>query len=196
MDRQFLAETYGLVPYLTEREKIDFFLQWNAGLVIAGLKPASLIRLPADLMEGWKKYGKEMCSSRGLTVLILQEKVNWLFLIYRRNLLRKKIETGISSRYLALQGYPCSEGLDHCLAFLRERFEKPRTFPHEVGIFLGYPTVDVIGFSTGKLSPYNYCGYWKVYHHPERARRTFAYMDKARIQIIRSFFTGREREQC
>ena len=36
-------------------------------------------------------------------------------------------------------------------------------FPHEVGLFLGYPVWDVKGFIEHKGQQYKLCGYWKVY---------------------------------
>jgi hypothetical protein len=80
-------------------------------------------------------------------------------------------------------------GLGVCLDYLKSRFSDPGGFPHEVGIFLGYPLEDVISFSAGKSSPYTCHGYWKVYFRPEKAERTFAYMDAARLKSVGEFFT-------
>jgi hypothetical protein len=85
--------------------------------------------------------------------------------------------------------YPAGSGLGGYLSFLKKRFAEPG-FPHEVGVFLGYPLEDVISFSAGKSGPCVCCGYWKVYHRPEKAERTFVYMDAARLYTLRGLFSG------
>ena len=46
-------------------------------------------------------------------------------------------------------------------------------FPHEIGLFLGYPPEDVKGFMRDPLHGYKYIGCWKVYGDVERARKMF-----------------------
>ena len=41
-------------------------------------------------------------------------------------------------------GYPESPG--RCVSYLRGRLAESGEFPHEVGLFLGYPPEDVSGF--------------------------------------------------
>ena len=36
------------------------------------------------------------------------------------------------------------------------------SFPHELGLLLGYPVEDVLGFIRNEGRNYLYCGYWKV----------------------------------
>lgn len=47
-------------------------------------------------------------------------------------------------------------------------------FPHEIGIFLDYPLPDVQSFIENNGQNYHSVGYWKVYHNPESAHRTFS----------------------
>ena len=46
-------------------------------------------------------------------------------------------------------------------------------FPHEIGIFLGYPVDDVLGFVKNGGANCLFCGFWKVYSEPEKARKAF-----------------------
>jgi hypothetical protein len=57
-------------------------------------------------------------------------------------------------------------------------------FPHEIGIFLGYPLADVISFMSDVPQKNIACGYWKVYHRPERAERIFAQIRGARNRAL------------
>jgi hypothetical protein len=110
-----------------------------------------------------------------------------LALLYRRGLLARKLRGGAAARYLRSLRYPA--GPEACLAFLKARFAGPG-FPHEAGIFLGYPLEEVICFSAGKPSPYKCRGYWTVYRRPEKAERTFVYMDGARLALMKELFSG------
>lgn len=46
-------------------------------------------------------------------------------------------------------------------------------FPHEIGLVLGYPPVDVAGFIEHKGADFVACGGWKAYANPESALQTF-----------------------
>ena len=45
----------------------------------------------------------------------------------------------------------------------REHMEGNGDFPHEIGLLLGYPPEDVIGFIENRGQNPLYIGYWKVY---------------------------------
>jgi hypothetical protein len=194
MRKQLLAQVYGLIPDLSgDRRKLDVFIRWTAGPAIAGIKSASLIRIPRRLGRAWADWGGELCGSMDTAALGLRESEGGvLVLIFRRRTLARKVLTGIPARYLLSLSYPVASGLDPCLAELKSRFAIPGQFPHEVGIFLGYPPEDVISFCSGKTSPHVCPGYWKVYHRPERARRTFAYMDAARVKLVEELLPDAE----
>ena len=55
-------------------------------------------------------------------------------------------------------------------------------FPHEVGLFLGYPVEDVIGFIENKGKNCLCCGCWKCYSNACAAQKAF---DKFRKMCIR-----------
>ena len=64
-------------------------------------------------------------------------------------------------------------------------------FPHEIGIFLGYPLWDVEGFlkNNGENSIGN--GYWKVYDDLAGALRTFASFDRSRERAMEELVQGK-----
>ena len=75
-------------------------------------------------------------------------------------------------------GYNIDSSLDEMIARLKERFFHKTEFPHEIGLFLGYPIEDVKGFRKFGGSDCKMCGYWKVYDDVEQARRIFDSYDK------------------
>lgn len=72
---------------------------------------------------------------------------------------------------------------------LQKRLEEPE-FPHEIGIFLGYPLEDVDGFITHQGENCKLCGCWKVYGNVEQARRTFANYEKCRVFLCAKLSKG------
>ncbi len=44
-----------------------------------------------------------------------------------------------------------------------ENFALPRQFPHEIGLFLGYPPEDVCGYIRNKGKCQKCTGHWQVY---------------------------------
>ena len=62
-------------------------------------------------------------------------------------------------------GYRIEDTLQEKLNFLRMRMQIRKSFPHEIGLFLGYPAEDVAGFISHKGHDFCYSGYWKVYVH-------------------------------
>lgn len=56
-----------------------------------------------------------------------------------------------------------------------------KNFPHEIGIFLGYPLDDVIGFIEHK--PYYLVGDWKVYQNVNEAKSNLIYLNKQKKNV-------------
>ena len=80
-------------------------------------------------------------------------------------------------------GYPKDALMEELLEELGHRMAR-QGFPHEIGLFLGYPARDVEEFiRRGGLG--SICtGYWKVYRHPGEARRCFARYDACREDFL------------
>lgn len=53
-------------------------------------------------------------------------------------------------------------------------------FPHEIGVFLGYPLSDVRGFLEDEGRNCAYVGYWKVYDNVHSKIRLFQRYDEHR----------------
>lgn len=53
-------------------------------------------------------------------------------------------------------------------------------FPHEIGVFLGFPIDDVIALSRTRDKIMSIASYWKVYAMPESTKRTFDLYDGLR----------------
>jgi len=86
-------------------------------------------------------------------------------------------------------------GLEEMLDTLAERMDAPgreeKSFPHEIGVFLGYPARDVEGFIRTGGRQYLAVGYWKVYQDAICAARTFRSFDDAKICAVNEFLSGK-----
>ena len=110
---------------------------------------------------------------KGLRILPLRWRDGKALLyLYRPKFLERDLRDPLSRKLLSECGYTC-EDANVCLARLIARLRTEEDFPHEVGLFLGYPPADVEGFMHHKDS-YKLCGLWKVYDDVESALRQFA----------------------
>ncbi len=92
-----------------------------------------------------------------------------LIFIYDENRLSCLIQGQGALAYLAAKGYPVGLGLHALLGELFRRLAGDAEFPHEIGLFLGYPLTDVISFERDHGRTSSYCGMWQVYGNVESA---------------------------
>lgn len=95
-----------------------------------------------------------------------------------------------NQRLLEAYGYHM-RNLDEMLKRLAQRVRQISSrklgFPHEIGVFLGYPKEDVEGFIHNEGRKYLMIGYWKVYSNPSRAKMIFKSYDQAKEGVVREF---------
>ena len=94
-------------------------------------------------------------------------------LFYRRKLLERILEQPAVLALLARFGYRAGDAIEAHLEYLSMRIRLQKSFPHEVGLFLGYPAEDVEGFIENKGRGFACAGYWKVYANEEETRALF-----------------------
>ena len=100
-------------------------------------------------------------------------------------------KAGIRS-ILTERGYDCDRP-ERCIARLARRLKSGAEFPHEIGLFLGYPPEDVSGFinkAECKLT-----GAWKVYGDKSSAEKTFAQYKKCTRIYSELFYKGKSVER-
>lgn len=148
---------------------------------LAGIKTGALFNCayPSEremrlAVRSWNKT----LSPKGLRVLPLRYNGRTaLIYIYRPAMLSIDLKNETARRLLAECGY-ISETPEGCIVQLMRRFAECDKFPHEIGLFLGYPPEDVCGFIANKACGYKCAGYWKVYGDEETAKKTFAKFEK------------------
>lgn len=143
---------------------------------LAGLKTGNIFSCTYDtadeMKESMRHFNKRLVR-KGLRILPLRFRDNRaLIYVYRPSRLMYDLQQKSVCGLLKNCGY-CTEFPERCLKHLIKRIGENSEFPHEIGLFLGYPTEDVRGFIENR--PDCKCtGCWKVYGDVEAACRIFA----------------------
>lgn len=87
-------------------------------------------------------------------------------------------------------GYDMRANVEDNIAHLAQRIATHAMFPHEIGLFLGYPLDDVRGFILNGGRDYLACGCWKVYSDEPAALRCFAKYKKCRSVYLKCYQNG------
>lgn len=160
---------------LTENSLEKLFAR-HCAPALAGIKPSNLFTL--HFTEG-RPESRELDAATkrlllcGVKTEILCECERYaLVFVYREELLASAIDDE-AVRFLKNFGYDEELSLDGKIARLKTRLDKCGAFPHEIGIFLGYPVEDVRGFIVNSGKNYKICGTWKVYGDDNHAAMLF-----------------------
>jgi hypothetical protein len=174
--------------------KLDQLLAFHCAPTLSGLKPANLITHEATesfysspnanlMVETLKK--KDICIEK-----ICSCSTRELTLVYHESRLWAHLQQPQIWGFLVSQGYPMSGDLPSILEALKRRVTESGGFPHEIGVFLGYPLEDVIGFIRNKGQNSKMCGYWKVYGDTHSAIKQFDQFTKCRDLMINKLIQG------
>jgi len=112
-----------------------------------------------------------------------------LLLLYRPDLLQKRLRGRTMREFLARNGYPLPLNLNNTLRHLQDSFRTVE-MPDEVGMFLGYPAKDVNGFMERTSKPWHGRCLWRIYGPPERSLRLYRhYCSEGRL-VTRKLLAG------
>lgn len=136
---------------------------------------------PLDLLVAVQACQRRL-SRFGIRIGVLaQRERSVLLLVYRQADLARLLAQPPVASFLEGYGYVCSS-VQGALVHLSHRImradalpaaEHACGFPHEVGVFLGYPLADVEGFIENRGQGCLASGCWKVYAHEDDALDAF-----------------------
>ena len=148
---------------------------------LASLKTASLINC---YFINEKQLEKDMAelnlllNGKGIKIQTLRKsKKSVLIYVYRIDMLAKDLMKPGVKEVLTYYGYDSTEP-EMAIEKLKMRLSETTQFPHEIGLFLGYPVGDVVGFIKNKGKNFKCCGCWKVYCDQCEAERRFELFNK------------------
>lgn len=132
--------------------------------------------------------------AKGLQVVPLryQDGVGLIY-VYRPKRLHRDLCNETAARLLREHGYECGH-CACCVRQLRRRLAHQKDFPHEIGLFLGYPPEDVDGF-IHRRGEEKCTGHWKVFGDVDAAQKTFARYKKCTDVYLRQWHSGRPIER-
>lgn len=160
---------------------------------LAGLKTGSLFNCRyesrAQIFSETREFNRRL-APKGIRLVPLRfTERRALMLLYRPRRLERDLKAPLAGSILRQEGYPSAEA-DDAVRRLMLRLSESEEFPHEIGLFLGYPPEDVAGFIRHRGKDSLLTGIWKVYGDVESAEREFRRIRKCSDVYRRSYSMG------
>ena len=172
------------------RNSVEMQLVVQCAPLLAGLKISNLLIISAENQEAFEN----LMNDRDLSVYFLTRlngKV--VYLLFRYEELEALMTDSNISSFFRREGYS-DLSIYAVLRKFKKRYERHTLsggeFPHEMGLILGYPIEDVVGFIENEGNNCLYTGYWKVYNRLEEKKRIFISYEKATERIVKMISRG------
>ena len=174
------------------------YLVRHCAPTLAGLKTGSLFACPVSyrkkLLNSVRQMNKQLVS-KGVRILPLRfTDGKALIYVYRPGKLSTDLSDSKAAAILQQQGY-CTGSCEKCIVQLVRKLRREEEFPHEIGLFLGYPPEDVCGFMENKACNCKCVGCWKVYGDEEAAKKKFAQYKKCTSVYCNQWANGTDIER-
>ena len=175
---------------LLDDKKLDYQIAQQCAPLLTGIKVSNLLIVPRSKRKAViTRFQKTALSCYILCVT--DQKIT--FLLYHKEKLLQYLQEDASREILHFTGYPSCDW-EEILGELSVRYgnyiKHRQMFPHEIGIFLGYPVEDVMGFINNQGRNYLHIGYWKVYGNLPEAMHLFEEYRQAKQLVIRMISQG------
>lgn len=159
---------------------LEKLIAYHCGPALTGIKPSNLLAVRVTDKEACARaeaLNKE-CNKRGVFFNTMRiSSGTTLFLVYNKPVLTRTLKDPKTALFLVKEGYIPLRSVEAHVKKLCKKIVtanvKNRAFPHEIGVFLGYPLEDVKGFIHNKGKNCKMCGYWKVYGDEKKAGDMF-----------------------
>jgi len=163
--------------------------------LLTGIKVSNLLQIRSEQMEEvFRMFEGTQISCHVLS----QKECKTAILLYRRNRLIRYLSQEDVRKLMEEFGYSetvLEQILEKLSVHYQAYVDGNADFPHEIGLFLGYPPEDVWGFIEKKAEDCKLVGCWKVYGDEEEARRRFRKFDKCTAVYSKLFADGRTVEK-
>ena len=126
-----------------------YCLGLHCGITFAGLKPASLFWLKDGQDKDMVYYRRCFAKKDFRFIAVKRTAGRKLFYVFHRGRLEEILFDKANREFLRGRGYNY-DTVGGALKELKRRLERGDEFPHEVGLFLGYPLVAVLGIYRGR----------------------------------------------
>jgi hypothetical protein len=189
--------------YAQDRDCLASFLALELAEVLQGAKPANLVCLSnkrrscgRNLYLLWKEHGAALLEESGLEVKVLVDRgSSVLLLLYRPEALMLLLKQKSVRVILGKAGYQGADDFDLVLSELERRCAG-EGFPHEIGVFLGYPLKDVVGFLGWAPLSFTCQGPWKIFGNPTESLRLAESHRECRCRMSHQLASGCDPHDC
>lgn len=170
---------------------IELRIVLQLALVLKGCKQAGMLFIKSDELVYLREHLKK--TSFKMAVLYSDTKKHLLY-IYRKEELNsylrgEKIQVFLQS--YGYQGISIKDFLPRLRKRMGDYYKIRKSFPHEVGAFLGYPLCDIEGYVCNQGKNCLFSGYWKVYDDLEKTLHRFAEFDRAKREAVDEWYSGK-----
>lgn len=167
-----------------DRRKVELQIVLQCAPTLAGLKTSNLLILPRDL-EDKARFALRHTGLMGYRLVYDKHRV--IFLVFNKERLISYLNQDEVRSFLFEYGYH-AEDFGSTIRLFQKRYEafvqSREDFPHEVGVFLGYPLCDVKGFIENGGEEFQLSGYWKVYGDATKASQLFRLFDDIKDDMV------------
>ena len=164
---------------------------------LAGIKTGNLFLFRSegdDYIAEIRKLNR-MLVKRGLRIIpVKRDDRKILIYVYRPERLQRDLTLPEAEAILREKGYP-TRYPQQCVSCLIRHLTSDVEFPHEIGLFLGYPPSDVRCFMKDSREGVLCVGCWKAYGNVEEAEKTFEQFRKCTAIYRNLMKKGRPLEQ-
>ena len=168
----------------------------NCSATLAGMKEGNLFNHRFETeneCRGAIEEANTELNGKGVYIELLEHVDDfYLIYVYRREKLCKYLKNSKARALLQKYGYETGEDIEGIIEYLKGRIETTSKFPHEIGVFLGYPIDDIRGFVRNRGRNCIKCGIWKVYSNPHEAEKIFCKLEKCSSVYMDVYSNGRK----
>lgn len=183
------SEIWKLLEKMNQ-ETIQAQMALQCGPLFFGLKVANLLILNEnhteqiqEILEGSVIRHRLFLEVEGMTVSLLYDPY-----ALSKYLMEPQVQEIF--RMLDYQSFQMEELMDEFLIRYQAYYNDVDLFPHEIGLFLGYPAFDVKAFMEYKGKYSLHTGEWKVYGNLSEAVQLFEKYNKAKEYMIHMLSKG------
>ena len=165
-------------------DRLETQIALQCAPLLTGVKISNLLTVASDR----KQEAEGLFEGTAVSCYMLYESgEKTTFLLYLRSGLMEYLAETDVKRLMERFGYHAMK-LERILERVSEKYTSHMDgtggFPHEIGLLLGYPPADVLGFIQNNGRNYLCTGYWKVYENLEQKQQLFQRFEYAKENLV------------
>lgn len=172
------------------RKELKTQLALQCAPLLTGIKISNLLIVDKSMREA---VMEEFRNSPISYYILFESEGKITFFLYRECKLREYLDSQAVKEAMAYLGYEdraLNEIFEEVAVMYHGYMTNTGEFPHELGLLLGYPAGDVIGFIKHQGRDFLYSGYWKVYGNLAQALELFHQYNQAKEKVVKMIARG------